>query len=51
MQLLQGELMAECTVLESDRISASRLPAQQVADLEQVAPQLTVAIGTAIASL
>ena len=51
MQLLQGELMAECTVWNPTEFLHHALPAQQVADLEQVAPQLTVAIGTAIASL
>jgi type IV pilus assembly protein PilM len=50
-EILQTELLAPCKIwnpLESVRLS---LPPQQLAEVEQVAPQLTVAIGTAIAAL
>lgn len=50
VQLLQGELVAECKVWNPTGFMQYALPPQQVAELEQVSPQLTVAIGTAVAT-
>lgn len=51
VQMLQAELMAECKCWNPTGFMQHALPAQQVAELEQVSPQLTVAVGTAVATL
>ncbi|MDB6111016.1 MAG: Type pilus assembly protein PilM [Pedosphaera sp.] len=44
---LEAELMVACTAWNPTATLQLALPPQQVAELEQVAPQLTVAVGTA----
>jgi len=51
VQLLQAELMVECKTWNPTSFAQPSLPPQKTAELEAVAPQLTVAIGAAIASL
>src|SRR6478736_107604 len=51
MQKLKQEMMIECTLLNPTTFLKAELPPQQTAELEQVAPQLTVAIGAAMAAL
>jgi type IV pilus assembly protein PilM len=51
VQLLQGELMAECKPWNPASFLQPVLPPHQLAELELVAPQLTVALGAAVASL
>lgn len=48
MQMLQVELTAECKLWNPTGFLQHALPPQQVAELEQVSPQLTVAVGTAV---
>jgi type IV pilus assembly protein PilM len=50
MQTLQAELMVECKVWNPAACLDSTLPPEQAQNLEQVAPQLAVAIGAALAS-
>ena len=50
MQTLQSELMVECKTWNPTQFLQIALPPQQLAELEQVAPQLTVAIGAALAA-
>jgi type IV pilus assembly protein PilM len=50
VQTLQTELMAECKPWNPLSFLQVQLPPQQTAEIEQVAPQLTVAIGAAAAS-
>lgn len=50
-QLLQVELMAECKTWNPTVFLQPALPPQQTAELDAVAPQLTVAIGAAVAAL
>ena len=47
---LEAELMAPCRSWNPAATLQMALPAQQTAELEQVAPQLTVALGTAAAT-
>lgn len=51
MQKLKEELMIECTILNPTSFFKLELPAQQTAELEQIAPQLTVAVGAALAAI
>jgi len=51
MQKLKQELMIECTILNPTSFLKLELPPQQTAELEQVSPQLTVAIGAALAAI
>lgn len=51
VQLLQTELMAECKCWDPLSFVQHSLPPQQAADIDQVAPQLAVAVGTAVASI
>jgi len=51
VQLLQTELMVECKTWNPASFTQPALSPQQTAEFDAVAPQLTVAIGAAIASL
>ena len=51
LERLQNELMVECKLLNPVNFLQMELPAQQTAEIEQVAPQLTVALGAALAAL
>jgi type IV pilus assembly protein PilM len=51
LQRLQQELMVECKILNPITFLQMQLPPQQTAEIEQVAPQLTVALGAALAAL
>jgi type IV pilus assembly protein PilM len=51
MQKLKQEMMIECSLMNPTTFLKMELPPQQTAELEQVAPQLTVAIGSALAAL
>ncbi len=51
MQTLQQELMIECRVLNPTPALQLELPSHQSAEIEQVGPQLTVALGAALAAL
>ena len=51
VQMLQRELMIDCKILNPTTFMQMELPPQQTAEIEQVAPQLTVALGTALAVL
>jgi len=50
LQTLQAELMVECRTWNPTGFMQHALPPQQVAEVEQVSPQLTVAVGTALAA-
>ncbi len=50
-QMLQAELMSACNVWNPTSALQAALPPQQTAELDAVAPHLTVAIGAALASL
>ena len=49
-QLLQAELMVECKAWNPASFIEHAMPPQQLADFENVASQLTVAIGAAVAT-
>lgn len=51
MQRLHQELMVECKILNPSSFLQMELPPQQASEIEQVAPQLTVALGAALAAL
>jgi Tfp pilus assembly PilM family ATPase len=51
LQILQNELMTECKQWNPTSFMEISVPAQQAAELEQVSPQLAVAVGTAMATL
>ena len=51
VQRLRQELMAECKVLNPVACLEMQLPPQQASEIEQVASQLTVALGAALAAL
>jgi type IV pilus assembly protein PilM len=51
VQRLHQELMVECKVLNPSSFLQLELPPQQSSEIEQVAPQLTVALGAALAAL
>lgn len=50
VQMLHGELVAECTAWNPTSFLQLALPGQQAVEIEHVAPQLTVAIGAAMAA-
>jgi type IV pilus assembly protein PilM len=50
-QRLHQELMVECKLLNPSSFLQLELPPQQASEIEQVAPQLTVALGAALAAL
>lgn len=51
VQSLQNEMMVECKTWQPTAFLQMALPAQQTAEIEQVAPQLTTALGAALAAL
>ena len=51
VQMIRQELMVECRVLNPSSFLEMQLPPQQTSEIEQVAPQLTVALGAALAAL
>jgi type IV pilus assembly protein PilM len=51
MQRLHQELMVECKILNPSSFLQLELPPQQASEIEQVAPQLTVALGAALAAI
>jgi type IV pilus assembly protein PilM len=51
LRALQTELMVDCKSWNALGFLQLDLPARQAAEIEQVAPQLTTALGTAIAAL
>jgi type IV pilus assembly protein PilM len=51
VQILQTELMVPCERWSPTSFLEVALPPQQVGEVEEVAPQLTVAVGAAIAAL
>ena len=51
VQRLQQELMVECKLLNPTAFVQMELSPQQAGEIEQVAPQLTVALGAALAAL
>jgi len=51
LQSLQTEMMVECKTWLPTATLQMALPPQQTAEIEEVAPQLTVAIGAAMAAL
>jgi len=51
LQILQAELMVECQSWNPTSFFTLALPAHQEAELDQFAPQLAVAVGTAMATL
>lgn len=50
MQMLHAELMVECQQWNPMSYVEAALPPQQLAEIENIAPQLTVALGAATAS-
>ena len=50
LQLLHGELTAECEAWNPTTFLQLALPGQQAVEIEHIAPQLTVAIGAAMAA-
>lgn len=51
MQMLQSELMVDCLPWNPTTFLQPALPPQQMIEIEQVAPQLAVAVGAAVATL
>jgi type IV pilus assembly protein PilM len=51
VQKLHQELMVECKILNPMTFLQLQLPPQQASEIEQVAPQLSVALGAALAAL
>ncbi len=51
IQILQTELMVPCATWNPTGFLSIVLPPQQMGEVEQIAPQLTVAIGAALAAL
>jgi type IV pilus assembly protein PilM len=51
LQSLQNEMMVECKTWLPTGFLQMALPPQQTAEIEQVAPQLTTALGTALTAL
>jgi type IV pilus assembly protein PilM len=50
LQVLQAEMMAECKLWNPCSFLQLQLPPQQTAEIEQIGPQLGVAIGAALAA-
>ena len=51
VRTLQKEMMIDCRILNPTTFLQMELPPQQTGEIEQVAPQLTVALGVALAAL
>lgn len=51
LQTLQNELMIECKTWNPMTGMQTALPSQQAAEIEQIAPQLAVALGAALSAL
>lgn len=51
METLQREIMIDCKLIKPTSFLQLELPPQQAVEIEQVAPQLTVALGAALAAL
>jgi type IV pilus assembly protein PilM len=51
LQMLQAELLVECRPWNPTSFMEIAVPPQQAAELEQVSPQLAVAVGAAMATL
>jgi len=51
IQKLKQELMIDCTLLNPTNTLKLELPPQQTAEIEQVAPQLGIALGAALAAV
>jgi type IV pilus assembly protein PilM len=51
VRILKEELMIECLILNPTSFLKFEMPAQQTVEIEQVAPQLTVALGAALAAI
>ena len=51
LRTLQQEMMIDCKILNPTSFLQLELPSQQTVEIEQVAPQLTVALGAALAVL
>lgn len=51
VQILQREMMIDCRILNPTSSLQMELPPQQAVEIEQVAPQLSVALGAALAAL
>jgi type IV pilus assembly protein PilM len=51
MRALQNELLVECKTWDPTAFLQMELPPQQAAEIEQVAPRLSVAVGAALAAL
>lgn len=51
VRTLQKEMMIDCKILNPTTFLQMELPPQQTVEIQQVAPQLTVALGVALAAL
>jgi type IV pilus assembly protein PilM len=51
LQRLKEELMIECMIFNPTNFLKFEMPPQQTVEMEQLAPQLTVAIGAALAAI
>jgi hypothetical protein len=51
LQALQNELLVECKVWNPTSFLKLELSAEQAAEVEQIGPQLAVAVGAALAAL
>jgi type IV pilus assembly protein PilM len=51
VRVLQHEMMIDCKILNPTSFLQMELPPQQASEIEQIAPQLTVALGSALAVL
>ena len=51
LRMLQQEMMIDCKILNPTTFLQMELSSQQTAEIEQVAPQLAVALGAALATL
>jgi type IV pilus assembly protein PilM len=50
LQILHGEMLVECKMWNPIQFMQLALPGQQTAEIEHVGPQLTVAVGAALAA-
>jgi type IV pilus assembly protein PilM len=51
LQILHGEMIVECRTWNPTSFLQLALPGQQAVDIEHIAPQLTVAVGAALAAI
>lgn len=51
LQILHGEMIVECKTWNPTAFLQKALPGQQTEEIEHIAPQLTVAIGAALAAI